>query len=221
MKKLAIIHTTPVTVEPLKELARQVIGEIEIFNFVDDSILPQLAGNDGDLSAVEYRWMHYAQFAEQAGADVILSACSSVGQLADRADSRMSVPVLRIDEAMASEAVRRADRIGVAATLQTTLGPTMQLIREKAAQAGKEVELVPGLADRAYGKLMQGDREGHDEELAKTLMDLAGRTDVVVLAQASMARVVAKLPDAARSKFLSSPRSGMESVKKLLAGDGK
>ncbi|MBW7454845.1 aspartate/glutamate racemase family protein, partial [Paenibacillus sepulcri] len=94
MKKLAIIHTTPVTVEPLKELARQVIGEIEIFNFVDDSILPQLAGNDGDLSAVEYRWMHYAQFAEQAGADVILSACSSVGQLADRADSRMSVPVL-------------------------------------------------------------------------------------------------------------------------------
>jgi aspartate/glutamate racemase len=221
VKKLAIIHTTPVTVDSLKELAREVVGEIEIINFVDDSILPQLAGNGGDLSAVEDRWMHYAQFAEQAGADCIMSACSSVGQLADRADSRMSVPVLRIDEAMAEEAVRRAARIGVAATLQTTLAPTMQLIRDKAAQAGKEVEIVPALAEKAYGKLMQGDREGHDEELTKTLVDLAGRVDVVVLAQASMARVVSSLPEEQSGKFLSSPRLGMERVKKVLAGEGR
>src|SRR5215204_4469540 len=121
--RIAIIHTTPATIEPLKALASELLPDSEVINFVDDSILPQLARNGGDIGEVEERWTAYARFAEQGGADAILSACSSVGELVARAQPGLSVPVVRIDEAMAEEAVRRADRIGVAATLSTTLGP--------------------------------------------------------------------------------------------------
>lgn len=218
MTKLAIIHTTPATVGPLKELAEELIAGVNIVNFVDDSILPQLAEHDGDLSVVSDRLLHYMQFAEDVGADIILNACSSVGELVQKGRQQVSVPIVRIDEAMAERAVQRGDRIGVAATLQTTLNPTLRLIREKAREAGKEVSIETRLVAEAYRRLMAGDPQGHDEALAAALTELAQQVDVVVLAQASMARVVPRLPQEQQEKFFTSPRLGMERVRQNLPG---
>lgn len=215
-QKLAIIHTTPVTIDSLKALAAELLPGCTVINFVDDSILPQLGENGGDVSAVEPRLRQYARFAEEGGADVILSACSSVGELVAKMQGDVAVPVVRIDEAMAEEAVRRGQKVGVAATLATTLKPTTTLIRRKAEEAGKAVEIMPLLVDSAYQKLLAGDKEGHDAALAEALQELADQVDVVVLAQASMARVVDRLPEAVRGKFLSSPRLGMERVKSIV-----
>jgi len=65
MSKLAIIHTTSATVESMKALTVEFLPNAELVNFVDDSILPQLGQNGGDLTAVEERLVHYARFAEQ------------------------------------------------------------------------------------------------------------------------------------------------------------
>lgn len=214
MSKLAIIHTTPATVESMKALAAEVLPGCDLVNFVDDSILPQLASNGGDLREVEERLIHYARFAEQVGADVILEACSSVGEVVTKMQAAVSIPIVRIDEAMAEEAVQRGNRLGVAATLQTTLAPTARLLQAKAAAAGRQVEITPLLIEGAYQKLMAGDREGHDTLLIEKLQDLARDMDVVVLAQASMARVLPGIPEAERSKFMSSPRLAMQRVEK-------
>lgn len=215
-RTIAIIHTTPLTVEPLKALAAELLPGADVVNFVDDSILPQLKRNGGDVQAVVDRLRHYAQFAEQVGADVILNACSSVGGVVAEMRQQVSIPIVRIDEAMAEQAVQRGRRIGVAATLATTLNPTIQLVQSKADAAGVQVEIVPLLADTAYQKLLAGDKAGHDADLAAALADLATFVDVVVLAQASMARVVAALPPDQQDKYLSSPRLGMERVKAAL-----
>ena len=214
MSKLAIIHTTPATVESMKALAAEVLPGCDLVNFVDDSILPQLASNGGDLRGVEERLIHYARFAEQVGADVILEACSSVGEVVNKMQAAVSIPIVRIDEAMAEEAVQRGNRLGVAATLKTTLAPTARLLQAKAAAAGRQVEITPLLIEGAYQKLMAGDREGHDTLLIEKLQDLARDMDVVVLAQASMARVLPGIPTAERSKFMSSPRLAMQRVEK-------
>ncbi len=216
--KLAIIHTTPVTVEPLKALAAELMPGVRVSTFVDDTILPQLGENGGDLRAVEPRLTCYARFAEETGADIILSACSSVGELARTMREAVTIPVVRIDEAMAEEAVRSAQHIGVAATMPTTLAPTMRLLREKAEAAGREVRLESVCVQAAFERLAAGDQEGHDALLAQALTELAGRTERVVLAQASMARVVPALPAELQGKFLTSPRLGMERVKAVLEG---
>jgi aspartate/glutamate racemase len=217
MTKLAIIHTTPATVDSLKALAAEYLPGCVLVNFVDDSILPQLAANGVNLAEVEHRLIHYARFAEEVGADIILEACSSVGEVVADMQAAVSIPIVRIDEAMAEEAVRRGTRLGVAATLQTTLGPTARLLQAKAEAAGKQVEIIPLLIEGAYQKLMSGDREGHDNLLVEKLQDLARRADVVVLAQASMARVLPAIPEAEREKFMSSPRLAMERVKRTVA----
>jgi aspartate/glutamate racemase len=217
MPKLAIIHTTPATVELMKTLAAEILSNCEVINFVDDSILPQLGQNGGDLAEVEERLVHYARFAEQVGADVILEACSSVGELVPKMQSVVSIPVVRIDEGMAEQAVQRGAHLGVAATLPTTLQPTTRLLRAKAQEAGKQVEIKSLLIEGAYQKLMAGDREGHDNLLVEKLQELASETDIVVLAQASMARVLPLLSVADQHKILVSPRSAMERVKNIVS----
>ena len=217
MSKLAIIHTTAATVESLKALASELVPGVEIVNFVDDSILPQLRDNGGDVSQVEDRLLHYAEFAQQVGADAILSACSSVGEVAAQMRERVSVPVVRIDDAMAEAAVARGGVIGVAATLPTTLEPTQRLIRAKAFEQGRTVTIKTRLVDSAYQRLMAGDPAGHDALLAEALEAFAGEADVVVLAQASMARVLDRLPEDVRGRFLTSPRLAMEQVKVALS----
>jgi len=221
MTKLAIIHTTAATVDSLKSLSAEVLPERELINFVDDSILPQLAQNGGNLSEVEDRLIHYARFAEQVGADIILEACSSVGELVSKMQAEVSIPIVRIDEAMAEEAVQGGSCIGVAATLATTLQPTTRLLRAKADAAARQVEVKPILIEGAYQKLMSGDREGHDHLLVEKLRELTNETDVVVLAQASMARVLPRLSQDEQDKILVSPPRAMAQVKNVLSSRSK
>ena len=218
--RVAVIHTSPLTVEPIRSLIGELIPGADVVNFVDDSVLPQLARNGGNVAEVEGRLLTYARHAEEVGATVILNACSSVGEVAGKMRSSVTVPVVRIDDAMTDEAVTRGERIGVAATLPTTLAPTLALLRRKAEAAGSKATFDARVAADAFRLLAAGDREGHDRALTAVLDELAAVNDVVVLAQASMARVLSGLPEEKRAKFLSSPRLGVESVARVVSGDG-
>ncbi len=219
MTTLAIIHTTPATIASLKQLALEVLPGCTVINFLDDSILSQLANNGGDLTQVEERLIVYARFAEQAGADIILEACSSAGEVTKKMRSVVKIPVVRIDDAMAEQVVVKARTIGVAATLMTTLKPTMKLLEEKAAEAGVSNILKPVLVNGDYQKLMLGDRPGHDEELVRAFSILLEEVDVIVLAQASMASVVSRMSVEVQSRIYSSPALAMEQVKQLSRKD--
>lgn len=208
MAKIALIHTTPVTVDSLNKLIKEKDSEIEIINIVDDSILPELINNEADIRLVEERVKYYIQTASEQGADLIMSACSSIGEIFDSENKNYEIPVMRIDSAMAEKAVENSKKIGVAATLETTLKPSIELIQKKAAAAKKEVEIKTVLADSAYQELMAGNEDQHDRLLAKKLKELAAEVDIVVLAQASMARAVKVLPAEIHGKFLTSPQLG-------------
>lgn len=212
MAKIALIHTTPVTVDSLKKLIKEKNKNIEIINIVDDSILPELINNDADISLVEERVEYYIKTAAEQGADLIMSACSSIGEIFDRKNKDYKIPVLRIDSAVAEKAVGKADKIGVAATLGTTLKPSTELIKKKAAEINKKIEIKTILADSAYQKLMAGDEKGHDKVLAEKLKETIAEVDVVVLAQASMARAVKSLAKEIQHKFLTSPELGVENA---------
>ena len=156
--------------------------------------------------------------AEAAGADAVLVTCSSIGPGVTLAQQLFEIPVLRIDEAMAEAAVRQASTIGVLATLRTTLDPTTALLRRKAAEAGRSVKLVECLCEDAFPAVLAGDTETHDRILRKALLEDLQGVDAIVLAQASMARVVATLaPDALSAPVLSSPESAVLRVGQVLS----
>jgi Asp/Glu/hydantoin racemase len=94
---------------------------------------------------------------------------------------------------MADEAVQVGVRISVVATLRTTVEPTAALLRERAGLLGRDVTIDEVVVPDAFEAAVAGDRERHDRLVAATIKERAGASDVVVLAQASMASAAAEL----------------------------
>lgn len=163
------------------------------------------------------RVVDHVASAERAGADAVLVTCSSIGPAITVAQSLFDFPVLRIDEAMAEIVVSRARIIGVLATVRTTLDPTCALLREKAAQAGRTIELIECLCEEAFPAVLAGDTETHDRILCEALTERMDGVDAIVLAQASMARVVATIdPIALPAPVFSSPELAVLRVRQVL-----
>ncbi|MEQ8848939.1 aspartate/glutamate racemase family protein [Botrimarina sp.] len=190
MKKLGLIHTSATLVPVFAELCQQRLPGVATFNIADDSLIKEVIEAGRLTASVSRRVVSQVVCAAEAGADQVLVTCSSIGPAVELAAGLVDVPVLRVDRPMADEAVRTGGKIGVAATLPTTLQPTAELIRRRAAAAGARVELVERLCEGAFDCLMSGDAATHDARVGQAIVELAERCDVVVLAQASMARVV-------------------------------
>ena len=140
-----------------------------------------------------------------------------MGRAVEASRALVSATVLRVDEPMADKAVSIGKRIGVIATLPSTLEPTVELIKSRAAAQNKSAELTSIVVEGAFEAVVSGNGAKHDELVGSALRQLARKVDVVVLAQASMARVVDSLkPDEKPVPILSSPRLAVEHLATLL-----
>ncbi len=216
-KSLALIHTGTFLAPVFARLVQEMIPEVKLFNIVDESLLNNTIAAKQLTPLTARRLAGYIASAEEAGADVIMVTCSSVGPAVDAARPFVRVPLLRVDQAMADAAVQTGARIGVIATLSTTLQPTADLVRARAAAQGRDVTIVEKLCTGAFEAVSAGDGETHDRIVAAGLRELLEQVDVIVLAQASMARVVDSLPPEEKTKpIFSSPRLGVEAARRAL-----
>lgn len=219
MTRLALIHTVG-TLEPVfAELAAELLPGVDTTATIDEPLLGETIAAGSIQPATAARLERHVESELSAGADLVLVTCSSVGPAVEAIAGARGWPLLRIDEAMADRAVELGRRIGVIATLPTTLEPTADLVRRRAELARKPVEIRSVVVDGAFAALKAGDLERHDRLIREGLTALIPAVDVVVLAQASMARVAAMLSpeDAAGRPILSSPRLAMELVAARLA----
>ena len=215
-KTLALIHTSATLVPVFAALCNKFIPGVKIFNIADDSLIKNTIACGALTPDTARRVVGYARSAEEAGADYIMFTCSSIGRAVETAAGLVSVPVLRVDQPMAAMAVDKGNRIGIIATLSTTLDPTTDLVRRNALQVGKEIELFPHLCEGAFEALMAGDAETHDKLVGDALKAMSETVDVIVLAQASMARVVEANPSLAEKlPILASPPIAMEYLSKI------
>ncbi|RXK58022.1 Asp/Glu/hydantoin racemase [Lacibacter luteus] len=216
-KTLGLIHTSATLVPVFAELVSKYLPNVKTFNIVDDSLIKNTIARGTLTPDTSKRVVNYAASAQEAGADYILFTCSSIGPAVETAATLTGVPVLRVDQPMADKAVATGKKIGVVATLSTTLNPTSDLVRRRALVAGKEIELKAVLCEGAFEALMSGDAATHDKKVSDALKQLANEVDVIVLAQASMARVVDTLTEAEKKvPILASPPVAMEYLKTLI-----
>jgi Asp/Glu/hydantoin racemase len=214
---LSLIHTSPTLAPAFSALCARHLPEVKFFHMVDESLIQETVRAGALQKQTIRRLVSQIESAQMAGADAVLVTCSSIGPGVALARQLFDIPVMRIDDAMSEVAVRRARTIGVLATLSTTLDPTAALLREKAAQAGHDVELVECLCEEAFPAVLAGDTETHDRILRDALMNRFNEVDLIVLAQASMARVVATLPPGAlRVPVLSSPELAIMRAREVM-----
>lgn len=216
-KRLAVLHTVAGLTATFQQLCTELMPKVEIYHIVDESLLKNTIREGAPSPATYRRLADYLRGAEEAGADAVLVTCSSMGPCVEAARPMIGIPAVRVDEPMAEKAVQTGTRIGVAATLATTLKPTTELIERRASQAGGTHTITSKLCEGAFEAVVSGDASTHDRIVSQSLRELDAKTDVIVLAQASMARVLETMkPGEMHVPVLSSPRLGVEYMAQML-----
>lgn len=214
---VAIVHTSFAVLDVVNTLFDELLPDVERIHIIEHSILTDILTAGGLTPGLTQRMLAYYLQAEDTRADVIFSVCSTVGDVVDIARNLITKPIVKIDEAMVIEAFNEGQRIGVLATLQSTLDPTCRLVENLAMDRAKTVQINRGLVAGAFEELIKGNTSIHDHMVKEKLRIIAGESDTIILAQASMARVIESLdPDEITIPVLSSPRRGVLYLKNVL-----
>ena len=220
--KIALVYTgvTPELIELVEhEVKSQLPADTEIVSHKDPSIIADVVKAGYVTQDTAARLVKMFMESVEEHADGILNICSSVGDVADASQdlARLTgVPIVRIDEEMCREAVRLGKRIGVMATLPTTLNPTKNTVLRVAQEMGRRVELVDALVEGGFGL----NPDQFKELMTKYAKEIADKVDVILFAQGSMAYCEQYIADIIGKPVLSSPRFGAIALRKAMEVKG-
>src|SRR5262245_1732907 len=193
MRTLVMIHTVSwynqSVIDPFARDWLKANTDIRAINLMDDSLLAESLQHGGPTEAVMQRMGRYVESAVLAGADVIMSSCTTMGIATERARRTCPVPLFNIDEPMAREAVRLGTRLGILATVPTSAPATRRLLEREAAAIGKTIQIETVINEPAFASLLAGDRAAHNRIVHDEMDRLAQRVDVIVLGQISLAQI--------------------------------
>lgn len=211
--RVALLHTGAVVIPTFTTLMKSYLPEVEVQHLLDDKIVGDL-GAGATTEQVGVRLSALGRAAEAAGAKAVVFTCSSISGYADQVADEIGLPVYRIDEAMADQAVTTGRRIAVIATLPTTLEPTMALLRQRADRLDRDVELTTEVVADAFAAAVAGDKDRHDMLVREAILRQASDSHTIVLAQASMASAAGNL--ALDVPVLTSPELGVQRIAEQL-----
>jgi len=217
MSTLVLIHTVQVLLDEFKRMCSKVIPDVELMHVLDEPLL-RIVQKRGKFDKQDVsRMRSHAEAAEKAGADAILVTCSTLSPLVDEVRPSVGIPIVKIDEAMIQAAVEQGNTIGVVATAESTLKPTCDTLFQYAVKYGKSIRTEKKYVEDAIEALINGDGNLHDELVKKAIADLSQRVEIIILAQASMARVLDIMEEEnCNVPILSSPYIALRSIRQYL-----
>jgi len=220
--KVALIYTgTSLELKEYteREIREQLGADVELMNYEVPSVLEEVRKAGYVTAAPAAKMIRTYMEAVEAGADAILSICSTMGDVAysvQDAAKYLGVPIIIINEEMCREAVRRGGKIAVMATLPTSIAPTKNIIARVSREMGKQVEVIEVLVDGAYGL----DREQFQARMSEEAAKIADQVDVIVFSQGSMAYCEKLIAEQFHVTVLSNPHFGAKALKAALVEKG-
>jgi aspartate/glutamate racemase len=194
-KTLGIIHAVNLTIRAMQPFLERYIPDIEVVHVCDDTIQrDNIRAGVGVIPKRNYfKFAQYAHNLQEAGADMILLACSTFNYAAELARPMIDIPIMQIDRPMMELAVCQGRRVGLLATLSTTVPSSERLLRIVAAEQKKEVEVTTVLREEAFRAIQKGDSETHNAILLEEIEKLSCKVDSIVMAQLSMSALAPHL----------------------------
>ena len=211
MPPVALLHTATAHTRTFGALFAELAPDIPVDHVVRADLL-QRAERSGRLTPEVRREACLELLAAaDRGAPAVVCTCSTLGPAAESASLLTSRHVIRVDRPMMERALRIGKRITIAACVPTTLVPTQALVQQVAAERGVSVEIDTLLVDGAWPLFRAGEMDGYARRIADRLCRGDVQSDVVVLAQASMAAAV-ELCAGLNVPVLASPRTAVETA---------
>lgn len=214
--RVALLHTVPTLTAEMDRLLEELVPDVSAIHLFGEGFLDMAAKTGSNTPELTERVIELVQMGADAGACAVLVTCSTIGPCAEAARKAVPVPVFRIDEPMAEQAVDLGTRIVVLATTPTTLASSEDLIRRKATAVGRDIDLDVRLCEFPSPPPARDPVQARDAVLLTAIRDAAETADVIVLAQASMAGTLERNPVDVGCPVLTSPRSGMLQIKNCL-----
>jgi hypothetical protein len=215
--RIALIHATPVAVEPIAQSFRAIWPEAETIGVLDDGLALDRAAADELTPALSRRIGALARYGLSTGAQAILFTCSAFGPAIAEAARTLPVPVLKPNEAMFEEALGHGGNIGMVATFEPAVAMMAQEFEEEAGRFRPGAKLTTRLAPGAIAALRGGDADTHNRRVAEAAAEL-GERDAILLAHFSTSRAGAACRAATSRPVLSSPDAAVRKLRRLLGG---
>lgn len=216
-RTLAIVHAALISSKSVQSFIDEIIPEVTVVHHVDDTIQnTNFACPPGTIPKQNYfKFAAYAHYLEEAGVDLILLACSTFNRAVELARPMINTPMLQIDRPMMDLAVQNGTRIGLLATVPTTVPASERLLKLAACEAGKEATVKTVLCAEAFAEIKKGNVNGHNEILIREIDKLSRDVDAIVMAQVSMSALEPMLTNT-KVPVYNSGRTGFAKVREIL-----
>jgi len=216
-RTVGLIHASSLTIPISKPFIQEIIPEVQVMHLCDDTIQrDNLAAGVGIIPKINYfKFATYAHFLEEAKVDLIVLMCSTFNRAVEYARPMINVPMLQIDRPMMELAVKTGKKIGLLATLPTTVPSSERLLKTVAEEMGKEIEIKTILSSEAFKELEKGNTERHNEILLEEIDKLSKEVDCICMAQISMSVLESRLTNV-RVPVYNSGRTGFTKVREIL-----
>jgi len=214
-KVLGIVHAALWVAPIANRYVAELLPGVQELTICDDSLEKEFLRIGHVPPHNYYKAATYIQFLAQAGAQAVLFGCSTMNRTVEYVQPLVSIPVQQIDAPMMEQAVQIGSRIGLLATLPTTVPSSVRLLEQKAAAVGRKVDVTTVLRYDAFQRLQNGDRQGHSAILLEEVERLSSTVDAIVLAQVSMSLLEDEVKGA-RVPVLNSGRTGFQRMREIL-----
>ena len=213
--RIALIHATPVAIEPIVAAFKRLWPEATTTNLLDDSLALDLAAMGRLTDAMIDRFVTLARYTRRGGADAILFTCSAFGPAIEAAQKALDIPVLKPNEAMLDEALLAGSRIGLLATFEPSIPSLRSELQALAESRHTPLSIASRAVPAALTALHAGRGDEHDRLIAAAA-DSLHDCDALILGQFSMASAAALIPARPGRKVLTSPVSAVMRLKQTL-----
>ncbi len=210
MTIFGFLHTADAHVDVFTTLLSELSPEDRAVHIVDADLLTDARRRGGVDDDLRTRIGTRLGALTAQGAVRVVCTCSTIGGPSEEIGRTVGIDVLRVDRPMATIAVTGGDRIAVVAALESTLGPTRDLLAQTADLLGRRVTIIDAPCLEAWSHWEHGALDRYYDTIASHLEGLDDSVDVIVLAQASMAPVEGLVQ--LTSLVVSSPRTAVSAL---------
>ena len=223
--RIALIHATPLAIEPVNSSFKKLWPEASLQNILDDSLSKDHAAVGHLTADMVERFIDLAQYAKRAGCQGILFTCSAFGEAIEAAAIAVGIPTLKPNEAMFEDALRVALEtnpndaevlnIGLVATFAASIVSMSEEFNALTVGLERQVQLHTLFVPHAMGALAQGHAEEHHKLIAEGIQSMPV-CDVTMLAQFSMAAAQTLAQTKTTTHILTSPKCAVLALQKRM-----
>lgn len=214
--RVALVHALRASIVPIEAAFAAHWPDAMQHHLLDDGLPADLERAGRIDEAITERFVALARYAEAAGADAVLFTCSAFGSAIEAARSAVHAHVMKPNEAMLEEAVRRDGTVALVATFAPTLRSMLGEAEAAAANAGTRVRFRQVFVPGALAALAAGDERDHDARIVDAVATHAEGVDAVALTQCSMARAAPAVRRRVAARVLTTPDAAVIALRARL-----